>query len=81
MKLALWGLGAAAAPYASHRLALWLEGRGWLYYVHNRRRGRVWLAFAAAFDPNARRRPAERLEHETGLEPATSTLATWSSTN
>ena len=47
MRLALWGLGAATALYALHRLELWLEGRGWLYYIHTRRRGRLWLALAA----------------------------------
>ena len=33
----LWGaivVGAAALIYAIHRLCLWLEKRGWLYYKH-----------------------------------------------
>ena len=74
MRLALWGLAAAAALYALHRGALWLESRGWLYYSHTRRRGRVWLALAAAFDPNARKiqevQEARRLEQdESGDDP------------
>ena len=35
----LWGLTVPvglAALYGLHRLALWLEGRGWLYYKHKR---------------------------------------------
>ncbi|MBI4911927.1 MAG: hypothetical protein HY823_04245 [Acidobacteria bacterium] len=28
----LWLLPAGAALYALHRLALWAEGRGWIYY-------------------------------------------------
>jgi len=57
------------ALYALHRLALWLERRGWLYYRNSRRKSSVWLAVAAAFDPNARRiqeiHEAERLEEDT----------------
>jgi hypothetical protein len=29
----LWILGIAAALFALHLLALWMERRGWLYYV------------------------------------------------
>jgi hypothetical protein len=38
--IVLWGLaalGAAAGFYALHRLCLWLEARGWLYYKHKKR--------------------------------------------
>jgi hypothetical protein len=67
-------LGAPAALYALHRLALWLESRGWLYYVHTSRRSRIWLSLAAAFDPNARRileiHEAKSLEQdESGDDP------------
>jgi hypothetical protein len=70
----LWIAGGAFAVCAMHRLALWLESRGWLYYIHTRRRGRVWLALAAAFDPNARRvqeiQEARQLEQdESGDDP------------
>lgn len=37
MKLLLVLLAAAAALYGLHRLALWMEDRGWIYY--RRRRG------------------------------------------
>lgn len=29
----LWLLPAAAAVYGLHRLALWAEARGWVYYL------------------------------------------------
>jgi hypothetical protein len=45
----------AAALYALHRLALWLEARGWLYYTQASRKTRTSLSFFAAFDPNVRR--------------------------
>ena len=74
MSAAVWLLAACAALYALHRLALGLESRGWLYYVHPSRRGRMWLSLAAAFDPNARRileiHAAQRLEQdESGDDP------------
>jgi len=54
------------ALYALHRLALWLERRGWLYYRNSRRKSSVWLAVAAAFDPNARR--IQEIQEERQLE-------------
>ena len=53
--LLLASLLLSAALYALHRLGLWLEHRGWLYYSRASRKGRTSLAIAAAFDPNARR--------------------------
>lgn len=32
MLIVAWGLAAAAALYGLHRLALWMETRGWIYY-------------------------------------------------
>jgi hypothetical protein len=29
-----WIAGVLAALYALHRLALWMESRGWIYYRH-----------------------------------------------
>jgi GrpB-like predicted nucleotidyltransferase (UPF0157 family) len=54
---AAWIAGAIAALYALHRLALWLERRGWLYYVNSRdhfsARGSL-LAAVAVVDPSIR---------------------------
>lgn len=30
--LAKWGVGIVVGLYATHRLLLWLEARGWVYY-------------------------------------------------
>jgi len=70
----LWVGAALAGLWALHRLALWLESRGWLYYIHTSRRSRMWLSLAAALDPNARRileiHEAQRLEQdESGDDP------------
>ncbi|MDR3719439.1 MAG: hypothetical protein P4K98_11595 [Bryobacteraceae bacterium] len=32
MSLVLWGIALAAGLYGLHRLALWMESRGWIYY-------------------------------------------------
>jgi hypothetical protein len=32
MRAALWLMGVVAALYALHRLALWAEAQGWIYY-------------------------------------------------
>jgi hypothetical protein len=51
----LWIAGAVAALYGLHRLVLWLEDRGWLYYRRTSRKGRWGLAIASIFDQEARR--------------------------
>lgn len=50
-----WIASLGATLYALHRLGLWLESRGWLYYTRKARKGRSSLAIAAAFDPYARK--------------------------
>jgi hypothetical protein len=53
----LWGLilvGGAAAVYGFHRLGLWLEERGWLYYKHkkpNSSPASCFLALQKALEP------------------------------
>jgi NADH:ubiquinone oxidoreductase subunit 4 (subunit M) len=32
MSLVLWGIALVAGLYGLHRLALWMESRGWIYY-------------------------------------------------
>jgi hypothetical protein len=55
---AAWIAGGLAALYTLHRVALWLERRGWLYYVNSRDhfagRGSLLVAVAAAVDPTVR---------------------------
>ena len=57
-ELAAWIAGGPAALYALHRVALWLERRGWLYYVNSREhfggRGSLLVSVAAAVDPTVR---------------------------
>lgn len=73
-RIATWGLAlvaATAALYGLHRLCLWLEARGQLYYLHKKPEGGAAGALVElqkALDPTTRhvlhikeekRRPAE----------------------
>jgi hypothetical protein len=54
---ALGILGGAAALYGLHRLCLWLEQRGWLFYMDRKPTGSVASCFVAvqqAIEPAAR---------------------------
>lgn len=78
MRLLLYLAIAAAALLALDRLALWMEGRGWIYY---RRRkpsssslGNAFLEVQALLEPNKRtllevRRDARAEEDESGDPP------------
>jgi RimJ/RimL family protein N-acetyltransferase len=50
----LWVIALVASAYALHRLALWLESRGWLYYRHRRSGVSLGVALGAAIDPRIR---------------------------
>jgi hypothetical protein len=56
----LWGLvivGGAAAVHGLHRLCLWLEQRGWLYYKHKKSAGSAagsLVALQQALEPQTR---------------------------
>jgi GrpB-like predicted nucleotidyltransferase (UPF0157 family) len=54
----IWIVAALGTLYALHRLALWMERRGWLYYVNSRARfggrGSLLIGVAAAVDPTVR---------------------------
>jgi hypothetical protein len=39
MLLTLWIAAAALGLFGLHRLALWMESRGWIYYVKTRASG------------------------------------------
>jgi len=53
----LWVSLAAAALYGLHRLALWAEGRGWVYYRTHRApvgsAGMAMLEVTSILDPAA----------------------------
>jgi hypothetical protein len=59
-RVVLWGLGAVgavAAVYGLHRLCLWLEERGWLYYLHKKSGGSTagcLTALQQALEPQTR---------------------------
>ncbi len=48
-------VGILLLAYPLHRLALWLEERGWLYYIHRRPHVSAIALFASAVDPALRR--------------------------
>jgi hypothetical protein len=51
----LWLLLAAAGLYGLHRLALWMEGRGWIFYrkqASSTARGAAFLEVQKLFEPN-----------------------------
>jgi hypothetical protein len=56
--LLVWTAVALAALYALHRLALWMEERGWLYYRH--KRGSSGALGAAFLEVQALLEPANR---------------------
>jgi hypothetical protein len=65
MALLGWLIGLPAALYGLHRLALWLEARGHLYYLHRKPTGSAAGAFVAlqrAIEPQARH--VEQVNHE-----------------
>jgi hypothetical protein len=51
------GVGGAAALYGLHRLCLWLEARGWLYYLHKKpdsSPASCLVAFQQAIEPQTK---------------------------
>jgi len=56
----------AVALFALHRLGLWLDDRGWLYYRRGSRPGRWGLAIASIFDAEVRR--IQELQERTQVE-------------
>ena len=72
MKLILWALVLSACLYTLHRLALWLERRGWLYYKHRKASGSALqgalLDFHAVLEPDRRHVIEEQRKEQ--VEPA-----------
>jgi len=70
-----WVLGIPAALYGLHRLALWLEARGHLYYLHKKSSGSAAGAFVAmqrAIEPQSRHvEQVRHVEHRVEEDEAT----------
>lgn len=78
MTLAAWLIAVALALYALHRLALWMESRGWLYYRKHKRgsaaMGSVMLEIQSFYRPSVehvieQRQEEQREEDDSGDRP------------
>ncbi len=78
MQFALWVAGIAAGLYALHRLALWMETRGWIYYMHSSgsstRAGSAMLEVQQLLEPSKRhvieiKRDQRGVEDDSGEPP------------
>lgn len=58
MITAFWVIGVVAALYALHRLALWMEDRGWIYY--RKKHGSSGTLSSAALEIQALFEPSKR---------------------
>lgn len=61
MRFALWGLAVAALLLALHRVALWAERRGWIYY---RKHGTSAAISGAVLEAQALLEPSHRHARE-----------------
>lgn len=80
MKVFIWVVVAVAAMFLLHRVALWMEGKGWIYYKHNQASssalGNAFLEVQTLVDPGKRlvleaRREEHTEEAESGDPPDT----------
>ena len=66
MKYILWGIVIAAGLYSLHRLALWAEQRGWIYYRRSHGSsgtlGNAMLEVQAMIEPSKRHILEERVK-------------------
>ncbi len=78
MKLAAWLAGIALGLYALHRLALWMESRGWIYYRKHKRgtaaMGSVMLEIQSFYRPSVehvieQKQEERREEDDSGDKP------------
>ena len=74
MRYALVGLAVLAALYCLHRIAVWAERRGWIYYRTKQGSsgalGNAFLEVQAIFDPAAKHVLEERLKDDVDAEEA-----------
>jgi hypothetical protein len=79
MGTVLWVIAGVAAVYALHRLGLWMEDRGWIYYRKKHGSsgtlGSALLEIEALLEPTRRhvvevQRRDESEQHESGDPPS-----------
>jgi hypothetical protein len=66
-------VAVTAGGYAVHRLCLWLEGRGWLYYIHRKPSGSPASAFVAlqkVLEPPSQHVQQVKAQEQRGDHPA-----------
>lgn len=78
MKTILFAIALMAALYGLHRLALWMEDKGWIYYRQKRASpnalGNAVLSVQQILQPDARHiveAKQERTQEQHGGEPKT----------
>lgn len=80
MKMLVWIVGSVVVIFLVHVVALWMEGKGWIYYRHKRASssalGNAFLEVQTLVDPGKRLvLEAKREEHteeaESGEPPDT----------
>ena len=82
MKPALFLFATGAILYAMHRLALWAEARGWIYYLHSKATsstlGNAFLEVQSLIEPGKRNlveiRQEEAVEEDDQGEPPDSAM-------
>jgi hypothetical protein len=66
MKILLWMIALGAGIYLLHRLALWAEERGWIYYRHKHAgggtMGTALLELQTILEPTKRHVVEERVK-------------------
>jgi hypothetical protein len=66
MKYLLWAILIGSILYVIHRLALWAEERGWIYYSHKRASGgtigTALLELQTILEPTKRHVVEERVQ-------------------
>jgi hypothetical protein len=68
MKYTLIGLAVIGGFYGLHRLAVWAEARGWIYYLHRHGSsgalGNAFLEVQSMIEPSARVALEERVKDD-----------------
>ncbi len=66
MRYLIWGVVAVASLYVIHRLSLWAEARGWIFYRNKHASsgtaGNAFLELQAMFEPPKRHVLEQRQE-------------------
>ena len=74
MRYAIWGLGVVAGFYCLHRIGLWAERRGWIYYRKKHGGsgaiGNAFLEIQAIIEPSKRYVLEERTKDDSETQEA-----------